>query len=55
MYVDDMVVKSKWETQHTEDLQGVFKVLWQHKLHLNADKCVFRVRASKFLAYSITS
>ena len=41
--------------QHIEDLRGVFEVLWQHKLHLNADKCAFRVRAGKFLGYLITN
>ena len=53
--IDDMVVKSKQETQHIKDLQGVFKVLRQHKLCLNADKCAFEVRASKFLGYLITN
>ena len=32
----------------------MFKVLRQHKLHLNANKCAFRARASKFLGYLIT-
>ena len=55
MYIDDMVVKSKQETRHIEDLQGVFEVLQQHKLRLNADKCAFRVKAGKFLGYLITN
>ena len=55
VYIDDMVVKSKWEAQHIEDLKGVFEVLWQHKLRLNADKCTFGVRAGKFLGYLITN
>ena len=55
VYIDDMVVKSKQEVRHIEDLQGVFEVLWQHKLHLNAEKCTFRVGASKFLGYLITN
>ena len=49
-----MVVKSKQEGQHIEDLQGAFEVLWQHKLCLNAKKCAFGVRAGKFLGYLIT-
>ena len=53
VYIDDMAVESKQETWHIEDLQGVFKVLWQHKLRLNADKCAFGVRAGKFLGYLI--
>ena len=55
VYIDDMVVKNKWEAQHIEDFKGVFKVLWQHKLRLNADKCAFGVGAGKFLGYLITN
>ena len=51
VYNDDMIVKSKQECRHIEDLQGVFEVLRQHKLCLNAEKCAFGVRASKFLGY----
>ena len=31
----------------------MFKVLWQHKLRLNAEKCAFGVGAGKFLGYLI--
>lgn len=55
VYINDMVVKSKQEARHIEDLQGVFEVLWQHKLCLNADKCAFGVGDSKFLGYLITN
>ena len=51
--IDDMVVKSKQEVRHIEDLQGVFEVLRQHKLRLNAEKCAFEVGAGKFLGYLI--
>ena len=54
VYIDDMVVKIKQETRHIKDLQGVFKMLRQHKLRLNTDKCAFRVGAGKFLGYLIT-
>ena len=53
VYIDDMVVKSKQEDRHIEDLQGTFEVLQQHKLRLNAEKCVFSVGAGKFLGYLI--
>ena len=53
--IDDMVVKSKHEARHVEDLRGVFEVLRQHKLCLNVEKCTFNVRASKFLGYLITN
>ena len=55
VYIDDMVVKSKREVQHIDDLKEVFEVLQRHKLHLNADKCAFGVGAGKFLGYMITS
>ena len=54
VYINDMVVKSKQEVQHIEDFQGVFKVLRQHKLRLNGEKCTFGVGAGKFLGYLIT-
>ena len=43
VYIDDMVLKSKQEGRHIEDLQGTFEVLRQHKLCLNTEKCVFGV------------
>ena len=55
VYIDNMVVKSKQESQHIEDLQGAFEVLRQHKLRLNAEKCVFSVGVGKFLGYVITN
>ena len=55
VYIDDMVVKSKQESRHIKDLQGTFEVLRQHKLRLNAEKCVFDVGAGKFLGYLITN
>ena len=55
VYIDNMVVKNKKESQHTEDLRGVFEILRQHKLHLNAEKCTFGVGAGKFLDYLIST
>ena len=55
VYIDDMVAKSKQEVRHIKDLQGVFEVLWQHKLRLNAEKYAFSVGAGKFLGYLITN
>ena len=55
VYIDDMVVKCRWETQHIDNLKEVFEVLRWHKLRLNADKCAFEVRAGMFLGYLITN
>ena len=54
VYIDDMVVKSKEERGHINDLLDIFEVLRQHWLCLNADKCAFGVGAGKFLGYLIT-
>ena len=54
VYIDDMMVNSKEEQKHIDDLRDVFAVLRQHKLHLNADKSTFGVGAGKFLRYMIT-
>ena len=55
VFIDDTVVKSKQEVQHVGDLNEVFKVPRRHKLRLNVYKCVFGVRAGKFLGYLITN
>ena len=52
--IDDMVVKSKQDAKHTEDLHEVFEVLRQYKLRLNVEKCTFGVGAGKFLGCLIT-
>ncbi|XP_030970090.1 uncharacterized protein LOC115990394 [Quercus lobata] len=50
-----MVVKSRKESQHTEDLREVFEILRRHKLRLNTEKCTFGVGAGKFLGYLIST
>lgn len=54
MYNDDSVVKSKAKQGHVSDVTKIFEVLRKHRLHLNADKCAFRVGAGKFLGYMIS-
>ena len=54
VYIYDMVVKSKVESEHVNDLRSIFEVLRKHKLRLNASKCSFGVNSGKFLGYMIT-
>ena len=54
VYIDDMVVKSKVESEHVNDLGSIFEVLRKHKLHLNASKCSFGISLGKFLGYMVT-
>ena len=49
-----MVVKSKVESEHINDLGNIFEILRKHKLRLNAAKCSFGVGSSKFLGYMVT-
>ena len=54
VYIDDMVVKSKAEVEHVNDLGSIFKVLRKHKLCLNTSKYSFGVSLGKFLGYMVT-
>ena len=40
-YIDDIMVKSKNESDHVRDLTEVFTILKKHKLRLNVAKCTF--------------
>ena len=54
IYIDDMVVKSKVESDHVNDLRNIFDILRRYKLRLNASKCSFGVGSRKFLGYMVT-
>ena len=54
IYIDDMVVKSKAESEHVNDLGDIFEILRRHKLHLNTSKCSFGIGSRKFLGYMVT-
>ena len=54
IYIDDMMVKSKLEFEHINDLGNIFEILIGHKLRLNASKCSFGVGSGKFLGYMVT-
>ena len=53
-YIDDMVVKSKRESNNIRDLTKVFAILKEHKLILNAAKCAFVVCSKKILRHLVT-
>ena len=53
-YIDDLVVKSKKESDHLNDLIEVFEILKEHKLRLNTTKCAFGVNSSKLLGHLVT-
>ena len=54
IYIDDMMVKRKAESEHVNDLGNIFDILRKHKLRLNTSKCSSGVRSGKFLGYMVT-
>ena len=54
VYVDDMLVKSKEELTHLDDLRETFATLKQYQMKLNPSKCVFRVASGKFLGFMVS-
>ncbi|XP_050254592.1 uncharacterized protein LOC126700444 [Quercus robur] len=54
VYVDDMLVKSKEELAHLDDLEETFATLRKHQMKLNPSKCVFGVASGKFLGFMVS-
>ena len=49
-----MLVKSKEELAHLDDLKETFATLKTHKMRLNPSKCVFGVASGKFLGFMVS-
>ena len=54
VYVDDMLVKSRREEDHLEDLRETFNTLRYYNMKLNPRKCAFGVTAGKFLGFMVS-
>ena len=54
VYVDDMLVKSKEESAHMDNLQEMFTTLGQYQMKLNLSKCTFGVALGKFLRFMVS-
>ena len=54
VYVDDMLVKSKEESTHLDDLKETFTTLRQYQMKLNPSKCAFGVVSGKFLGFMVS-
>ena len=54
VYMDDMLVKSKEELAHLDDLRETFTTLKKYQMKLNPGKCVFRVALGKFLGFMVS-
>ena len=54
VYIDDIIVKSQWAEQHAKDLEQILDTLDKYMIKLNPNKCVFGVKAGKFLGFMIS-
>ena len=54
VYVDDMLVKSKEELAHMDNLKQTFTTLKQYQMRLNPSKCIFGVASGKFLGFMVS-
>ena len=54
VYVDDLLVKNKEDTDHLTHLAEDFYILRRYQMKLNPTKCAFRVSSGKFLGYLIS-
>ena len=54
VYVDDMLLKSKEEFAHLDDLQETFTILRRYQMKLNPSKCTFGMASGKFLGFMVS-
>ena len=54
VYVNDMLVKSRREDDHLEDLKETFDTLRSYNMKLNLSKCAFGVTTGKFLGFMVS-
>ena len=54
VYMDDMLVKSKEELTHLDNLKETFATLKKYQMRLNSSKCVFGVASGKFLGFMVS-
>ena len=54
VYMDDMLIKSKEESAHLDDLQKTFTTFKQYQMKLNPSICVFGVASEKFSGFMVS-
>ena len=54
VYVDDSIVKSKKEENLIPDLNETFGNMRKHNMRLNPKKCIFWIKARKFLGFMVS-
>ena len=54
VYVDDMIVKSKYRGSHTTNLGKFFERIKEYRLRMNPQKCTFGVTIGKLLGFLVS-
>jgi hypothetical protein len=54
VFIDDILVYSKSEDEHTKHLHTILPRLWDHRLYTKFSKCDFWIREIKFLGHTIS-
>lgn len=54
VYMNDMIVKTRSDADHTVDLTELFAEVRKHNMRLSREKCTFRVRTGKFIGFYLT-
>ena len=54
VYVNDMLVKSRKEDDHLDDLKETFDTLHSYNMKLNLGKCAFGVMVGKLIGFMVS-
>ena len=54
VYMEDMLVKSRREDDHLDNLKETFDTLFSYNMKLNLSKCAYKLTAGKFLGFMVS-
>lgn len=55
IYIDDLIIHAKTESEHDEILQKVFDTAREKGVKFNKNKCKFKVQEVKYIGHVLTS
>ena len=53
VYIDDMITKSVYASDHAGHFRVAFNILRKHQMRLNLEKCAFGVTSNKFIGFMV--
>lgn len=54
VYIDDIIIKSKKTDHLIKNLEAILTRLWEFKINLNPEKCIFRLPKGKLLGFIVS-